>query len=125
MPWDLQTTLLTAWKDVQQLVKMAGLNVEEMSGENILAAKAVGRCELSQLRARRGLTERGKFSGWSRRSGNCRLEETWHKAWTVQKSNVKHTGLGVGHHSRLVARTLKVWSCPRRIGNIETAPSFS
>lgn len=40
MPWDLRTTLSTARKDVQQLVKMAGFRVEEASREHILAAEA-------------------------------------------------------------------------------------
>lgn len=43
MPWDLQATLSTARKDVQQLVKMAGFDAEEMSREHILAAKGIGK----------------------------------------------------------------------------------
>lgn len=42
MPWDLPTTLSPARKDVQQLVKTAGFDVEEVLGEPILAAKSAG-----------------------------------------------------------------------------------
>lgn len=58
-------------------------------------------------------------------SGTCRLEETWRKAWTVQKSKVKCTRPGVGHHSGLETRTVEGWHLPRLTDNTEAAPSFS
>lgn len=51
----------------------------------------MGRCEVSQLRARRGLSEKEKFTGWSRKINSYGLEEMWYKARTVQKYKVECT----------------------------------